>query len=106
MDKIEIDRIKGKKILAIGAHPDDVEFACGGTLLLLKKENHIVVAVVTSGQMGSHDEDSNKADLLTTRESEQKAASALYNASRVLFLQFPDFFVSEQKRRLRKKLIK
>ncbi len=26
------------KILAIGAHPDDIEYGCGGTLLTLKRE--------------------------------------------------------------------
>ena len=106
MNKINIDRIKGKKILVIGAHPDDVEFACGGTLVLLSKQNRVVVVCVTSGQMGSHDEDSDKTDLMSVRESEQRAASATYKASQVLFLQFPDFFVSEQPKRLRKRLIK
>lgn len=106
MQKIDIDCVKGKKVLAIGAHPDDLEFGAGGALLLLSKGNRIVVACVTSGQMGSRDEDANKADLMAIRESEQQAASGLYKASKVLFLQFSDFFVSEQAKRLRKRLIK
>jgi len=106
VNKIDIGRVKGKKILAIGAHPDDVDFSCGGTLLLLSKQNRIVLACVTSGQMGTHDEDSDKTDLMTVREREQREAGARYKASQVLFLQFPDFFVSEQPKRLRKRLIK
>ena len=42
------------KVLAIGTHPDDIEFGCGGSLLKHKKngdEIHFVVA--TCGEMGS-----------------------------------------------------
>lgn len=31
---------KGKKILALGAHPDDVEFSCGGSIHKLSKDNN------------------------------------------------------------------
>jgi len=41
------------KILAIGAHPDDLEFGCGGTLLKYRQYGHkIFVLVMTSGQKG------------------------------------------------------
>lgn len=106
MQKLDISGIKSKKILAIGAHPDDLEFAVGGTLLGLGEKNTIIVVCVTSGQMGSHDEDEYKQDLLSTREKEQREASAEYHASRILFFQFPDMFVTEQFKRLRKRLIK
>lgn len=39
-------------ILAIGAHPDDIEFGCGGTLLLLKSRFKIVMYVLTKGDFG------------------------------------------------------
>lgn len=50
-----------KKALIIGAHPDDPETGCGGTMILLKKAGYEVVAVyMTKGQGGiqgkSHDE--------------------------------------------------
>lgn len=34
------------KVLAVGAHPDDLEIACGGTLLRFIKEGHDVSMVV------------------------------------------------------------
>lgn len=39
------------KILAIGAHPDDIELGCGGTLALFKKKGHeVYLLVLTSGE--------------------------------------------------------
>ncbi len=41
-------------ILAIGAHPDDIEFGCGGTLLRYARAGHNVnLLVLTSGGYGA-----------------------------------------------------
>jgi LmbE family N-acetylglucosaminyl deacetylase len=41
-------------ILAIGAHPDDIEFGCGGTLLKYSRLGHNVnLLVVTEGSYGA-----------------------------------------------------
>ncbi len=41
-------------VLAIGAHPDDVEFLCAGTLALLKNKGwNIHIATMTPGDCGS-----------------------------------------------------
>ncbi|MBP5229389.1 MAG: PIG-L family deacetylase [Bacteroidales bacterium] len=50
-----------KTVLVIGAHPDDPETGCGGTMILLKKAGYDVVSVyLTRGEAGiagkSHDE--------------------------------------------------
>ena len=43
-----------KTILAVGAHPDDVEFLCAGTLALLKKKGwNIHITTMTPGDCGS-----------------------------------------------------
>ena len=45
--------MKGLSILAFGAHPDDVELLCSGTLAKYKKlENKISIAVATNGNVG------------------------------------------------------
>ena len=42
------------RILAIHAHPDDIEFQCGGTLALLKQKGcSITIATMTAGDCGS-----------------------------------------------------
>ena len=41
-------------VLAVGTHPDDLEIACGGTLILLANGGHRVGAVdLTRGELGT-----------------------------------------------------
>jgi bacillithiol biosynthesis deacetylase BshB1 len=41
-------------VLAIGAHPDDIELACGGAIAKLVKQGHkVALADVTQGEMGT-----------------------------------------------------
>ena len=47
------DGVKKKNILAIGAHPDDIEFGCGGTLIKYAEQgHHVFLLVMTRGGMG------------------------------------------------------
>lgn len=40
-------------VLAIGAHPDDLEFGCGGTLYRLSKQGlKVHLLIITSGEIG------------------------------------------------------
>ena len=44
---------EGKKALIIGAHPDDPETGCGGTMILLQQAGYEVVSVyMTKGEVG------------------------------------------------------
>lgn len=58
-DKLNIFYVKfmnlgNKRVLAVGAHPDDVEIMCSGTLLLLKELGYeIHVISLTLGDCGS-----------------------------------------------------
>lgn len=48
-----VRKAAGKKILVIGAHPDDPETGAGGTMMMLKKAGHEVVSVyMTRGERG------------------------------------------------------
>lgn len=54
----EVALRKGEKIiLAVGAHPDDVEFGCGGTLAKLQAEGHAIhIATLSLGGVGGNPE--------------------------------------------------
>ena len=41
------------RILAIGAHPDDIEFGCGGTLIKYARQGHEVFLLVMTEGGGS-----------------------------------------------------
>ncbi|HUR17953.1 MAG TPA: PIG-L deacetylase family protein [Acidimicrobiales bacterium] len=80
------------RAMAIGAHPDDVEFGCGATLAKWAAAGCVVQHVVcTDGSKGSWDPDQDTAELVALRRGEQRAASrALGGTGDVVFLEWPD----------------
>ena len=80
------------RALAIGAHPDDVEFGCGGTLAKWAADGcEILHLICTDGSKGSWSADEDLAALVATREDEQRAASrALGGKGDVVFLRWLD----------------
>ncbi|MHB1455487.1 MAG: PIG-L deacetylase family protein [Armatimonadota bacterium] len=76
-------------ILALGAHPDDIEFLCAGTLFRYRQLGHsIYIALTTSGNQGSNMHD-NRDEIAAIREAEQLEAAKLLDAQ-VRFLRFDD----------------
>lgn len=78
--------------LAVGAHPDDVEFGCGATLAKWAAAGcRIWHLVCTDGAKGSWDPSEDVATLVQIRQEEQRAASrALGGDGDVVFLGWPD----------------
>ena len=76
------------RALAVGAHPDDIEFGCGGTLAKWAAQGCAITHVVcTDGSKGSWDASADTAGLVATRKAEQIAASrALGGTGDVVFL--------------------
>jgi len=74
--------------LAIGAHPDDVEFGAGATLAKWAASGCVVSHLVcTDGSKGSWDPSEDVAELVANRQDEQRAAaSALGGRGEVVFL--------------------
>ena len=67
----------GASALAIGAHPDDVEFGAGGTLARWAEAGtRVTMLVMTDGSKGSWDPNADPADLAARRTAEQQAAAA------------------------------
>lgn len=70
------------KVLAIGAHPDDLEYGCGGALVRhAQRGDEVYLAVVTDGGQGGDP---------ATRRREQLDAAKILGAQETFFLDFPD----------------
>ena len=79
------------RVLAIHAHPDDIEFQCAGTLALLADAGcHLTVATMTPGDCGGSGGD--PVALAATRRAEAKAAADLLGADYVC-LEFRDLAI-------------
>jgi LmbE family N-acetylglucosaminyl deacetylase len=68
-----------KRIFAIHAHPDDIEFQCAGTLARLKElGHHITIATMTAGDCGSSE--LGPVEISKIRREEARAAADLLGA--------------------------
>jgi LmbE family N-acetylglucosaminyl deacetylase len=75
-DEVSRDLPAPTVALAVGAHPDDVEFGCGGTLAKWAAAGCVVHHVVcTDGSKGSWDPDADVAALVARRAEEQREAA-------------------------------
>jgi LmbE family N-acetylglucosaminyl deacetylase len=81
-----------RRAMAIGAHPDDIEFGAGATLAKWVAGGcELLHVVCTDGSKGSWDPADDTARLVLTRQEEQRAASvALGGRGEVVFLGWPD----------------
>ena len=71
------------RVLGIGAHPDDLELYCGGTLArYAARGDHVQMAFLCSGNLGAVDADT--PTLVATRRAEAEAAARLIGAELLL----------------------
>jgi len=79
-------------VLAIGAHPDDIEFGCGGTLAKWAKSGAVIhYLVCTDGSKGTWNPDADIPALIDNRQREQRAAATAIGATgTVNFLGYVD----------------
>ncbi|HEX6985816.1 MAG TPA: PIG-L family deacetylase [Planctomycetaceae bacterium] len=73
---------KPPRVLALHAHPDDIELQCAGTLLLLKRRGcEIVLATMTAGDKGSAE--LGPEEIAAVRRAEAAKSAALLGAGYV-----------------------
>ncbi len=69
-------------ILAIGAHPDDIEFGCGGALIKYSQKGHrLFILVMTGGGLGGSS---------SVRTQEQKASGKILGAQKIYWGGYED----------------
>jgi LmbE family N-acetylglucosaminyl deacetylase len=79
------------RILAVGAHPDDLEILCAGTLArLAHARHHVTMCVATDGSAGHFEIPA--SELAPIREQEARAAALLIGAD-FLWLGLADEFI-------------
>ena len=72
-------RNTGRSVLAIGAHPDDIELGCGGALLAhVAAGDSVTMLVMTGGENGPGDDTQ-----VAGRRAEQQSAARLIGATLV-----------------------
>lgn len=80
-----------RRVLVSMAHPDDVEFICGGTIARWADEGQEIFYVLgTSGDKGSDDPKWTSETLMEAREREQRAAMEVLGVKDVMFLRNRD----------------
>ncbi len=82
---------KPRRALAVGAHPDDIEFGCGATLSRWAASGiEVVLLVLTDGSKGTWEREVDVAALVRQRRVEQRAAAETLGAASVEFLDLVD----------------
>ena len=69
-------------VLAIGCHPDDIEFGCGGALIKYTQKGHrLFLLVMTGGGLGGSS---------SVRTLEQKASGKILGAEKIYWCGYED----------------
>lgn len=77
----------GKRVMGVGAHPDDLEWYAGGTIARLAREQaEITFVVCTSGDRGSYDPAADPREIAEQRQAEQRDAARRLGVGQVIFL--------------------
>lgn len=100
-----VDVPENVSVMAIAAHPDDMESWCGGTLAqAIDRGCSVRLLLVTSGDKGSSRRGADPRAVAMLREREARNAASSIGICDVAFLRYPDGEV-EDTRRLRGELV-
>jgi len=93
-----------KVILAVSAHPDDIEFACGGTMFKFKQKGYEIYQVVaTNGENGFKIDHKPRQERIKIRYKEQINSAKLLGVKKVYFFHFKDGYLKNDEK-LRNKI--
>jgi len=80
-----------QRILAVAAHPDDIDFGFAGSIAKWAQAGaEVYYLIITDGSKGTNDRSVPPSKLIKIREEEQRAAAKLLGAKDVFFLGYPD----------------
>ncbi|MBI2337682.1 PIG-L family deacetylase [Candidatus Daviesbacteria bacterium] len=80
-----------KIILAVGAHPDDIDISCAGTVAkYIAEGTEVYYLVLTNGSKGSENLKISTKVLIKLRKKEQQKSADFLGVKKVFFLNFVD----------------
>lgn len=95
-----------KTVLAVGAHPDDIEFSCTGSLMkLIERGYEAYYVVATNGENGFKVGSKPKKQRIAVRHREQLSAAKMLGVKKIFFLGYRDGFLANNNE-LRSKLVR
>ena len=90
MPRFDADYVP-RSAMAVYAHPDDIEFTVAGTVAKWTRAGcDVTYALITSGNVGTHDPAMTRKGLARLREREEREAARVSGARRVVFLRKGD----------------
>lgn len=83
------DQTTRLRVLAVGAHPDDIEAGCGGALLRYAQAGHrVFLMVMTEGELGGAPQ---------VRTAEQADAAKILGAEKIYWGGYPDTAIPNER---------
>lgn len=80
-----------ERVLAVMAHPDDIDFGAGGTVASMVDAGvQVSYAIVTNGDAGGFDPNVPRAEIPGIRQAEQRAAGRVLGVDDIRFLGYRD----------------
>lgn len=80
-----------RRVLAVAAHPDDIDFGAAGTIAAFTEAGvEVAYCIVTDGAAGGDDRSVTRAEMAASRRVEQRAAAAAVGVETVEYLGYPD----------------
>ncbi len=77
----------GRVALAVCAHPDDLEFFCGGSAVAMVRDGwNVWLTIATDGDRGTHDPTVSRESLAAIRREESRKAGQMLGLSGIIFL--------------------
>ncbi|HEY0471814.1 MAG TPA: PIG-L deacetylase family protein [Kribbella sp.] len=87
-----------ERVLAVVAHPDDIDFGAAGSIALWTRAGiEVSYCIVTDGQAGGFEPDRDRAEIPAVRRAEQTAAAAHVGVHDLHFLGYEDGSVEPTK---------
>ena len=105
ISKLDLSKIRDKKILVFGVHGDDW-LGISGTLKVLADNNEVVGVVSSDGRMSGHEFELKGDELVNKRMEETRKYAQKLGLDKCLFWMYPDWDLVNRKNHITKKIVK